>query len=150
MNKFILLFFLYLLTQELNAQQFLWSTAENDDFEHVSIENVTNRVLDIYDVYDYYSDGTGYSKSNFLKILEKYSGNSKNWELLKKEIEDIDKLTVFAIKDNLGKGSVILIVLISSKGVDMIAFTNNFELDIIYTFPYEKEKFEKWFNSLLN
>ncbi|GGG51613.1 hypothetical protein [Bizionia arctica] len=149
MNKLISLLFLLLLTQGLYAQQFLWSTIENDDFEYVSIENVTSRVLDIYDVYEYYSDGTGYSKSDFLNIMEKYSGNSKNWEELKKTITEIDNLTVFAIKDNLGNGSVILIVMVSPKGVDIVAFTNNYELDIINTSPYDKEKFEKWFNSLL-
>jgi hypothetical protein len=98
----------------------------------------------------YYYDGTGYSKSNIFETLEKYSGNSKNWALSKKDIIEIEELTVFALKDNLGQGSVVLIVLISSKGVDMIAFTNNFELDAIDTSPNDKQKFEKWFNSLLN
>jgi hypothetical protein len=50
MNKLILLFCLSLLTQALNAQQFLWTTAESDDFEYIPIENVTSQVLDFYDV----------------------------------------------------------------------------------------------------
>ena len=69
---------------------------------------------------------------------------------LKKSIVEIEELTVFALKDNLGRGSVVLIVLINSRGVDMVAFTNNFESDAIHTSPYDKQKFEKWFNSLLN
>ena len=150
MKRLILLFCLTILTQTLYAQQFLWTTAQSTELEYIPIENVTSEVLNFYDFYDYYSDGSGYSKSNFLKLLEKYSENSKSWESLKKSIIEIEELTVFALKDNLGQGSVILVVLISSKGVDMVAFTNNFELDAIHTSPYDKQKFEKWFNSLLN
>ena len=140
MNKLISIFCLSLLTQTLYAQQFLWTTAESTEFEYLPIENVTSEVLNYYDFYKYYSDGSG----------ERYNENSENWESLKKSIIEIEELTVFALKDNLGKGSVILVVLISSKGVDMVAFTNNFELDAIDTSPYDKDKFEKWFNSLLN
>lgn len=150
MSKLILLFSLSILTQTLSAQQFLWTTAESTELEYIPIDNVTSEVLNFYDFYDYYSDGSVYSKSNFLKMLERYDESTENWKLLKKRIIEIEELTAFALKDNLGKGSVVLIVLISSRGVDMVAFTNNFELDAIHTTPYDKQKFERWFNSLLN
>ncbi len=150
MSKLILLFCLSILTQTLSAQQFLWTTAESTELKYIPIENVTSEVLNFYDFYDYYLDASGYSKSNFLKKLERYGESIENWKLLKKRIIEVEELTAFALKDNLGEGSVILIVLISKKGVDMVAFTNNFELNVIDTSPYDKQKFERWFNSLLN
>jgi len=150
MSKLVLFFFLSFLTQTLSAQQFLWTTVESAELEYIPIENVTSEVLNFYDFYEYYSDGSGYSKSNFLKMLERYNENTESWKFLKKSIVEVEELTVFALKDNLGRGSVILIVLINSRGVDMVAFTNNFELNAIHTTPYDKQKFEKRFNSLLN
>ncbi|MBQ4819163.1 hypothetical protein [Aquimarina sp. MMG016] len=150
MFKFILLLYLSLLTQTLSAQQFLWTTAKGTDLNNIPIENVTDEVLNYYEFYDFYSDGSGYSKSNFLKMLEKYIDGSDDEHYLRKLINDTEKLTVFALKDNLGQGSVVLIIIINSRGVDIVAFTNNLEADSILATPYDKEKFKKWFNSLLN
>ncbi|NAS31854.1 hypothetical protein GTQ40_12780 [Flavobacteriaceae bacterium R38] len=147
--KIILIFCTPILPQILSAQQFLWTTAKITKLKNIPIENVTNEVLDFYDFYEYYADGTGYSKNNFLKMLERYDKSKDVWEFLRKSLIEIEELTVFALKDNLGQGSIVLIILISSKGIDIIAFTNNFESNVINASPYDKQKFEKWFNSLL-
>ena len=78
MSRVILFFCLSILTQTLYAQQFLWTTAESTELEYIPIENVTSEVLNFYDFYEYYSDGSGYSKSNFLKMLERYSENTES------------------------------------------------------------------------
>ncbi|NER13378.1 hypothetical protein GWK08_08010 [Leptobacterium flavescens] len=150
MNKLILVSCLLFLNQILNAQQVLWTTATDIDFEstsieYVSIEKATRKILDLYDFYELYYDETGYSKRDFFKMLDRYDEDSESWE----NINEIKELTVFALKNNLGQSSIVLVVIISSRGIDALMFTNNYEPDAIFTTPYDKPKFEKWLNSLL-
>ena len=69
------------------------------------IEDIKSEVLSFFDHYKLYYDGTGYSKSNFLKIIEKYGDETESWKNFKQMILKIETLTIFAIRSNPGKGS---------------------------------------------
>ncbi len=63
--------------------------------------------MQLYDVYDYYYDGTGYTKSEFGNILkqnEMFNGAQiKELHLLNERIYSINKPTYFAYKSNNGE-----------------------------------------------
>ncbi|MFA6261742.1 MAG: hypothetical protein WC760_09750 [Bacteroidia bacterium] len=105
------------LTSTLFGQQFLWSTAKNSSTKYVPLENVTEKVLEFYDFYEFYVDGSGFSKNGFFKTFdnnESYLNSDPTiWLDLKKKITEIDSLTVIAFKTNLGSGSMITIMCIS-------------------------------------
>ena len=138
-----------LSTSLVFGQQFLWSTNEDTDSEHVPIKSVTSVVLEFYDHYEYYYDGSGYSKDRFLDYIKKYGDNSEDWKSFKDKIYEVEDLTVNAFKGNLGRGSFVFITIISKKYVDFIYFSNAYESYTIETDSHERGKFKKWFRTLL-
>ena len=136
------------------GQQFLWTTAKkDDDTKYVPIEDVTDKVLEFYDHYEYYYDLSGYNKDGFFKTFESSQShkdsNTFDEKMLKRKIYEIDTPTVFAFKGNLGKGSVILVMCVSKENVNLIVFSNNYDADVISTLS-DREEFAKWFKTLLN
>ena len=150
MKNFVFVFCLFFLSFSMNAQQFLWSTEKQADTQFVPLDSVPKEVLKFYDHYEFYYDGAGYSKQKFLETILVYGDKSESWKKFKNKILEIKKVTVFAIRDNLGRGSVILVVAISEKNVNMVKFSNSYEDAPILTIPFEREKFLKWFETLLN
>lgn len=153
MKKLTLILWYMVFTSTAFGQQFLWTTLKDSTAEYVPIEKVTEKVLAYYDHYKTYFDGTGFSKAGFFKFLES-SASLNNadtllWNGLKRKINIIDSMTVMAFKSNLGSGSFILVMCISKENVDFIRFSNNFERGAILSSSYDKEKFEKWFKTLL-
>ncbi len=154
MRKITFIFFLTLLSSYAFSQQFLWSTAKDTSLKfmrYIPLDSVLDEVLELYEQYEFYFDGSGYSKDGFFKTFEnsqsfKKSNNSR-WNNLKKKIYSINDLTVYAFKDNLGHGSVILIVCVTKDNVDMLSFSNNYESDALVT--VDKEKFSKWFGKIV-
>jgi hypothetical protein len=152
MKKIGLIYCLIFFTSPVFGQQFLWTTVKDSTNKYVPINEVTNKVLEFYDFYHYYHDGSGYSKDGFFKMLESYQSSNSDktrWQDLKKKISSIDSLTVIAFKSNLGKGSVITVMCITKENVNFITFSNNYEEDDIIIYHSEKEKFAKWFKTLL-
>lgn len=156
MRKITCIIFLMILTSSAFSQQFLWSTTRDTAFQsvrYVPVENVLNEVLKFYEQYEFYFDGSGYSKDGFFKTFEKSqsfkSSNNTKWAKLKKKISAINDLTVFAFKDNLGDGSIISILCITKDNVDMLSFSNNYASGAIMTHQTEKEKFISWFSSFI-
>lgn len=156
MKKIIFIIFLAVLTSSVFSQQFLWSTIRDTAFNsirYVPVENVLNEVLKFYEQYKFYYDGSGYSKDGFIKLFENSQSFNKSnnvaWTKLKTKIYSINDLTVFAFKDNLGRGSIILVVCVSKDNVDMISFSNNYGRDAMMIFQSDKEKFIKWFTSFV-
>lgn len=146
MKTFVFLIILLLLTFSTFAQQFLWSTVERDtiDEKYIPIEYVTNEVLKFYDHYEMHYDLSGYSKERFIKEID-YGFNEWKW------INNINELTVFAMRSNMGTGSVVLVMCISEANVNLIIFTNEvIDMNFNYLSNYDKEKFENWFKTLLN
>ncbi len=141
-----------LLPISVFSQQFLWSTINKENSIYVPIENVTDEVMKFYNHYEFYYDGTGYNKEGFLKYFLKFDNKSQDLKDFKKLISEIKDTTVMAFKSNLGKGSVIMVMIIGEKNVDFVAFSNNYESDVLLTHNYsrdEREKFERWFSQLL-
>ena len=153
MKKFGLISFFIVFTATAFGQQFLWTTLKDSATKYVPLENVTNKVLEFYDSYKFYYDGSGYSKDGFFKMFESSQSyknfNTSRWKDLKKKIYEMDSLTVIAFRSNLGQGSVILVMCISKENVNLISFSNNYEQDAMLTFSTEREKFSKWFKTLL-
>ena len=151
MKKIKLLLCILIFSSIGYSQQLLWSTLDNSTSKYVPIENITSEVLEFYDHYDLYFDGAGYTKSSFLNSIEKYGDKSQNWKDFKQGILKIEKLTVFALRCNSGKGSVVLIICVTKDSVNFISFSNNYEFgsQVIIHDESEKEKFSKWFQTLL-
>jgi hypothetical protein len=112
------------------------------------LEDVSNEILKFYDHYDFYVDGAGYNKDTFFKELAKYGGNTKSWNDFKNEIRKIEKLTVFAMRANSGKGSEVLVIFITKDNVNVLAFTNSYESDAQRSYPHKREEFENWLETL--
>lgn len=156
MKTFGFIFFFSLFTNSLFGQQFLWSTVKKDSVgvKYVSVENVTMEVLEFYDTYKYYYDGAGFSKDGFFKSFEgsqSYKNSSTSqWKDLKKKIYEINELTVFAFRANLGQGSAVLVLCVSKENVNMVTFSNVLESNFNISSQYNRNKFIKWFMTLLN
>jgi len=136
------------LTSSVFGQQFLWSTVKDTTSNYVPLNDVINEVLKFYDHYDFYYDASGFSKDRFFEFVENFENNSDDWKKLKKKIYDIKDLTVFALRDNLGRGSVVFVMCISKDNINMLLFSNNYEPDAILT--TDRNKFVNWFKTLLN
>ena len=148
------IFCFMILTSSAFGQQFLWSTVKDTTIKYVPLEDVTDEVLEFYDHYEYYYDGAGFSKEGFFKMYEGSQSykNSKTsqWNDFKKKIDKIDNLTVFAFRSNSGKGSVILVLCVTKENVNLITFSNTYERDALFTHRSDREKFAKWFETLLD
>lgn len=154
--KKILFVLFCLVSISVSGQQYLWSTTHDSTIkwgDYVSTEDVQDKVLEYYDQYEFYFDGSGYNKEGFFKYFESSrsnkNSNSVGWKALKKKILEITDLTVFSYKDNLGHGSVILVMCVTKEHVNLIIFSNTYERDAILTGDYNKNKFASWFQTLL-
>ncbi len=148
MKKIYLIFCYLLFSTSSFGQQFLWSTADNTASKSVPLEDVSNEILKFYDHYDFYIDGAGYNKDTFFKEIGKYGGNTQSWNDFKNEIRKIEKLTVFAMRANSGKGSEILVIFITKDNVNVLTFTNSYKSSAQIRYPHEREKFENWLETL--
>ena len=146
MKKFILPILFTLLTSYIHGQQFLWSTIENDSIneKHIPLEYVNNEILKFYDHYEKHYDLSGFSKKRFIEEID-YGFDDWKW------INDITELTVFAMRSNIGSGSVVLVMFISEKNINLIIFSNEIldrNFRDISNYEFEREKFEIWINTL--
>ena len=150
MKKIGFIISLVILTSSAFGQQFLWSTVKDSTAKYVPLENVTSEVLEFYDLYKYYFDASGFSKDGFFEFVEGFGGKLDELKDLKKRISEIEDLSVFAFRANLGRGSIILVASIDKKDINMIVFSNAYEPDFNTTYRSDREKFARWFRTLLN
>ena len=153
MKKIGFIFCFIILASSVFGQQFLWSTTKdtlNKWEKYVPLEMVTSEVLNFYDLYQLYFDGSGFSKDGFIEFIKKFKNNSEGWGDLENKINKIEDLTVFAFKGNSGQGSYVFVMCISKNNVNLIMFSNNYEPGCISTHSYERDKFARWFKTLLN
>jgi hypothetical protein len=143
MKKLMFLAFFSLISFSVFGQQVLWSTIEGKDTKYIPIRNVIREVVKFYEQYKYYIDCSGYSKDRF---IENFDYGFEDWKWL----YDINDLTVFALRSNMGRGSVVLVMCISRNNVNTIIFTNVLEQDCISEYGIYPEKFARWFETLLN
>lgn len=139
-----------LKSSDVIGQQFLWSSSKeitNEKF--VPIEDVKVKVLEYYDTYDYYVDGSGYDIDSFLKVFKL---GTQIGEFKKKMKEkNLNKL-ILCLKNNTGKGSTISVLILGQRNFDMVSFTNVVGDGVQPTSHYSKDgklRFEKWFNTLM-
>lgn len=141
--------FFFILTSSAFGQQSLWSTIkpenEKSGLKYVPLENVAKEVLTFYNQYNYYFDLSGYSKKRF---IEETGYGFDDWSML----NEINELTVFAFKTNMGRGSVIMVLCVSKDNVNLLLFSNDITLheNPQNTGSYKKDKFIDWFTTLLN
>lgn len=145
----ILLCFLF-FNSFVFGQQTLWTTIENTSSKYVAKENVVNEVLSFYNHYQFYNDGSGYTKSNFLNVIEKYGDKSEKWNNFKQTILKIENLTVFAIRSNTGFGSIVLVICVTKENVNFVSFSNNWERGSQMANGIDENEFSNWFKTLLN
>jgi hypothetical protein len=76
------LIFLLLVFVSLNSfgQQFLWTTNkvglfQGSEIKVIPVDKVQNKLLEYFESYDNYFDGTGYTKDGFFREFE---GNNRN------------------------------------------------------------------------
>jgi len=148
MKKFILPILFTILTSSTYGQQFLWSTIENDSIveKHVPVDYVSNEILKFYDHYEKHYDFSGFSKERFIEEID-YGFDDWKW------INDITELTVFAMRSNIGSGSVVLVMFISEKNINLIIFSNatlDGYYDYIFNMGHTREKFEAWLKTLMD
>lgn len=148
MRKLILPILFTLLTSFVYGQQFLWSTIEKDSIaeKQVPIEYVDYEILKFYDHYEKHYDLSGFSKKRFVEEID-YGFDDWKW------INDITDLTVFALKSNVGDGSVVLVMFISEKNINLIIFSNDIvdrNFSYISNSEYDRKKFEIWLKTLKN
>jgi hypothetical protein len=143
MKKIGFLFLFFILTVSVFGQQFLWSTLRDKAERFVPINNVTREVLEFYDQYELYLDYSGFSKDRFIESFD-YGFDDWSW------LYDINELTVFALRSNSGRGSIVMVMCISNNNVNTIIFSNNYEPGCIFTHSTGREKFLRWFRTLLN
>ena len=150
MKKIAIVICLIVYTSSVFGQQFLWSTIKDGELKYVPLDRVTSEVLKFYDYYEYYYDGAGYSKASFGSYFEEIGDNTEGWNNFKKMINETDELTVFAFRINLGRGSNVLVLSIDNSNVNIIAFSNSYDRDAIDAESWDRSKFTRWFNSLLD
>jgi len=131
------------LTLYAYSQQSLWSTVKNSNVKYVPLNNVTREVLSFYEQYRYYLDYSGFSKNRF---IEMFDYGFEGWEWL----YDIEELTVFALRSNDGQGSIVLVMCVSKDNINTLIFTNTYDRGAIMTHSSDKDKFSRWFRTLLN
>jgi len=160
--KKIILFILICVSVNSYGQQILWTTNKNGLFQNSEIkvipkEKVLNKLLEYFENYDKYYDGTGYTKDGFFREFEGDHSNleidNQKWGNFKKSIYGINELTISCVKSNLGSGSNILILIVKKDNIDFITFSNQYSKGSIYTYNGrindEKVRFVKFYNSLI-
>jgi hypothetical protein len=143
MKKIGFLIFFLVLAVSAFGQQFLWSTVRGNDSKYVQMSSVSREVLTFYDQYKYYYDFSGFSKDRFIDFFD-YGFEDWDW------LYNIEELTVFALRSNSGRGSVVLVMCISKDNVNTIVFSNTLERDAIWTHQSDRDKFNRWFRTILN
>jgi hypothetical protein len=161
MKKTILIILIFVSAKSF-GQQFQWTTNKSGLFQGseikvIPIDKVQNKLLEYFESYDNYYDGTGYTKDGFFREFEGNNSNiesdNKNWEYFKKSIYGINELTISCVKTNLGSGSSILILIVKKDNIDVISFSNQLSRGFISTYNGRivdnKTRFVKFYKSLI-
>ena len=160
--KKLILFLLIFVSVNSYGQQILWTTNQNGLFQNSEIkvvpkDKVLNKLLEYYENYELYYDGTGYTKDGFFREFEgdhsNFEVDNQKWDYFKKSIYGINELTISCVKTNLGRGSNILILIVKKDNIDYITFSNQYTSGSILThngrINDSKVRFMKFYNSLI-
>ena len=146
MRKMILMVLLQFSFIGAFGQQLLWATAEGNE-DNLSFEEATFKVLEFYDLYNYYYDETGYSKEAF---LEKFPDNKE----LISGLNELEGKAMAALRMHIEGGSAVLVMYVDENNIHLIIFSNVYMPNNISTYNGEmvrdRKRFEKWFGTLLD
>ena len=158
----IIFSFLGLLGSKVLGQQFLWTTNKkglypNSEIKVISKDDVQKKLLDYFELYDYYYDLTGFTKNGFYREIENSSwfnqNDNKDWGKFKNSISEINELTITSIKNNTLEGSEITILVINKDNFEVITFSNKIYKGFISTsngiISDYKNRFIKFYKSLV-
>ncbi len=139
-----------LKSTQVYGQQFLWSTSkEITDVKSIPLTNVKEKVMEYYDTYKFYVDNTGYDVESFNKFIEIFGSETKIKKLKDELTKSETSKLVICVKGNSNNSSVISVIIMSKTNLDIVNFTNGVIPGLQTTGDYSKNKFEKWFNTLM-
>ena len=154
--------FLGLLGSKVLGQQFLWTTNKkglypNSEIKVISKDDVQKKLLDYFELYDYYYDLTGFTKNGFYREIENSSwfnqNDNKDWGKFKNSISEINELTITSMKNNTLEGSEITVLVINKDNFEVITFSNKMYKGFISTsngiISDYKNRFIKFYKSLV-
>lgn len=144
----VLFFFMCIATA--SSQQFLWASDSTYNTKYIPHNKVVSEVLKFYEYFDYYLDGTGYTKESFFDFFLTMLPDTTGLKDFFNIFERIDTMTVFAWRMPSEKGSIILVMSIDKNNINLISFFNFYDIYAINTDDHKKDKFKSWFKSLLN
>lgn len=142
------------------SQQFLWTTNNNGLFANTKIkviskEEVFDKVLSYYEIYNAYYDVSGFNKNVFLNKIEnslKLKNKSK-WVDFKKSISNLKETNIACVKSNDGNSSMVMVLIFNKNNFDAIIFSNELKAGYISTYNSmiedAKNRFVKFFESLI-
>jgi hypothetical protein len=150
LSTFSILLILTLIQSDLFGQQKLWTSIKerpDTSVKYIPINNVEEKIMEYYELYENYVDLTGMNKEEF-----KGRVGNKWWDKLKSEME-LEKHVFFSMKGNNGNGSIIFVLIWSKQKLDIIGFSNQFVDGSIPTYngkvEEDKERFKKWYKTLV-
>jgi hypothetical protein len=150
LTTFSILFILTLIQSDLFGQQKLWTSIKerpDTSFKYIPINKVEEKIMEYYELHDYYFDLTGMNKEEF-----KGKVGNKWWDKINSEIE-LEKNVYFSMKGNNGNGSIIFVFILSKQKIDIIGFSNQNQDGSIPTYngvvEGSKERFKKWYRTLV-
>lgn len=150
MRKLLLIFAFILVASPGFAQDFYWATVKDpsaDPSEFVPLSEATSEVLSLYDRFDYYSIVPA-SATRILGGLV-----SKEYRRMLRTGETQDRAIVFAIGETERTTTIAMVTVVRQDGMDMLIFGYNKDIDrseeMISTLPGNRDRFESWFETLL-
>jgi hypothetical protein len=164
-NIFVTTFFCFvfgLISSSVNGQQFLWTTNKkglypNSEIKVISKDDVQKKLLDYFELYDYYYDLTGFTKNGFYREIENSTwfnkNDNKDWDKFKNSLTEINELTITSMKNNTLEGSEITVLVINKDNFEVITFSNKMYKGFISTsngiISDYKNRFIKFYKSLV-
>jgi len=102
-------------------------------------------------MFPYLNENSRFNKEKLKELfLEYYNYDLKDWNW----INDIKESAVFALRAPIKGGSAIMVVCIDKNNFHMVVFSNVYDSDANMTYngniENDRNRFEKWFKTLLN
>jgi hypothetical protein len=151
-SKFLILLSLSIFSIQSYSQEIIWTTDQSimKAESTVTIKKAIHKVLEYYDIYDYYYDNTGYSKEEYFKKNFENDSLKLSYSSIINLYNKIDKIFILAIRIPSSIGSVVSVICVDKHSVHTIDFTNRLMLGFNMTNSTDRNKFEKWFRAIVD
>ena len=151
-SKFLMLISLTILSIQSYSQQIMWTTDQSimKAETTVTIKKAIHKVLDYYNIYDFYYDHTGYSKEEYYKKNFENDSLKLAYASIINLYNKIDKIFILAIRTPSSTGSAVSVICVDKYSVHTIDFDNRLMLGFNMTHSSDRNKFEKWYREIIN